>query len=130
MSEDNNKCNEDGVNEKYKFWQSHVYAREQSGIRQTNYCSREGLSIKIFGYWKRKLLNKSEGVSFVPVSIKSSHAASVRHSAFLRLVIGNSLSIEVDDGFNPATLRILLDAIGSGFDVNAVFRYTCLSCHW
>jgi len=34
------------------FWQNHVTAWEQSGIRQSEYCRRQGLNIKIFGYWK------------------------------------------------------------------------------
>jgi len=41
--------------EKHQFWQNHVAAWEQSGISQSEYCSRQGLNIKIFGYWKRKL---------------------------------------------------------------------------
>ena len=98
--------------DKYQYWQPHIMAWEQSGINQAEYCRRHELNIKVFGYWKRKLVCKPEGVSFVPVSIKTSHTAPVRSGALLKLVTGNGLSIEIWDGFNPATLRTLLDAIG------------------
>lgn len=109
---DSSNETENGVTEaKQKFWQDHVKAWKQSGIRQTEYCSHQGLNIKIFGYWKRKLVSKSEDVSFVPVSIKPLHTASVKSVSSLKIVTCNGLSIEVSDGFNPATLRMLLDTI-------------------
>lgn len=109
MSE-NNK--EEQYGEKYQYWQPHIMAWEQSGESQVEYCRRHGLNIKPFGYWKRKLVKKSEGVSFVPVSIKPIHAVSVKPGSQLKIVTGNGLRIEVGDGFNPATLRMLLDVIG------------------
>src|SRR3972149_7304956 len=99
--------------EKNKFWQLHINAWQQSGISQADFCRRHGLNIKIFGYWKRTLCRRpDDGVSFVPVTIKPSHISSVKSGSSLRVVTCNGLSIEVGDGFNPATLRMLLDTIG------------------
>lgn len=98
--------------DKNEYWRTHVGVWKQSGINQAEYCRRHELSVKIFGYWKRKLCRKSAGVSFMPVSIKPPHISSVKSGSFLRLVTCNGLSIEVGDGFNPAALRMLLDAIG------------------
>ena len=103
---------ESNEGEKYQYWQPHIKAWEESGISQADFCRQHGLNIKLFGYWKRKLVRKSAGVSFVPVSIKPSHTASMKSGSSLRLVTCKGLSIEVGDGFNPATLRMLLDAIG------------------
>ena len=104
---------ESNEDEKYQYWQPHISAWKQSGISQADFCRRHGLNIKIFGYWKRKLCRRpDDGVSFVPVTIKPSHISSVKSGALLRLIAGNGLSIEIGDGFNPATLRLLLDAIG------------------
>ncbi len=100
--------------EKYPYWQPRIDAWKQSGISQTDFCRRHGLNIKIFGYWKRKLCSRPEGVSFVPVAIKPSHISSVKSGSSLRVVTCNGLSIEVGDGFNAATLRQLLDTIGAG----------------
>lgn len=109
MSE-NNK--EEQYGEKYQYWRPHIEAWKQSGESQAGFCRRHGLNIKLFGYWKRKLVRKSEGVNFVPVSIKPPHAVSIKSGTYLKIVTCNGLSIEVGDGFNPATLRMLLDAIG------------------
>lgn len=69
---------EDGVTEKYKFWQPHIEAWEHSGISHSDYCREKGLSIKKFGYWKRKLCSKNtEAVSFVPVAIKKTYPVSI-----------------------------------------------------
>ena len=103
---------DENYGEKNKFWQLHINAWQQSGISQADFCRRHGLNIKIFGYWKRKLYSRPEGVSFVPVAIKTSHTAYVKTGSSLRVVTSNGLSIEIGDGFNPATLRLLLDTIG------------------
>ncbi len=110
---DSSKEVENGNNQdKYQFWQLHINAWKQSGMSQTDFCRRHELNIKIFGYWKRKLCSRPNGVNFVPVSIKPSHTASVKSVSSLKIVTGNGLSVEVNDGFNPATLRMLLDTIG------------------
>lgn len=101
------------VTEKHKFWQSHIEVYQHSGNTQADYCRRNGLSIKTFGYWKRKLCSKRPAaVSFVPVSIKRPYPASANTSTSLRLVVGNGYGIDVGDGFNPDTLRRLIDTLG------------------
>ena len=48
----------------------------------------------------------------VPVSIKRSYPVSVNGGASLRLVIGNGYGVDIGDGFNPDTLKRLLDTLG------------------
>jgi len=104
-----NRNNQD----KHQFWQGHVAVWEQSGIRQSEYCSRQGLNIKLFGYWKRKLCRKpAAGLTFVPVAIKPSQATVVKSTASLRLIIRGGSCIEIGDGFNQDTLRRVLDTVG------------------
>ena len=98
--------------EKHRFWQNHVATWEQSGIRQSEYCSRQGLNIKVFGYWKRKLCRKPSGMTFVPVAIKSSQSTGVKPMSTLRLIIRGGSCIEIGDGFNQDTLRRVLDTVG------------------
>jgi len=113
MSQEFEDSREDGVTEKHKFWQPHIEAWEHSGATQSDYCMERELSIKRFGYWKRKLCSKNpEGVSFVPVSIKRAYPVSVNGGASLRLVIGNGYGVDIGDGFNPDTLKRLLDTLG------------------
>ena len=98
--------------DKHQFWQNHVEAWEQSGIRQSEYCSRQGLNIKVFGYWKRKLCCTSAGLTFVPVAIKPSQSTVVKPTATLRLIIRGGSCIEIGEGFNQDTLRRVLDTVG------------------
>lgn len=112
MSDEFEECREVGVTERHKFWQPHIEAWEHSGITQSDYCRNNRLSIKVFGYWKRKLCSKRRGaVSFVPVSIKRQYPAHGDTSASLRLVIGNGYGIDIGDGFNPDTLRRLINTL-------------------
>ncbi len=113
MSKEFEECKGVGVTEKNKFWQSHIEAWEHSGNTQSDYCRNNGLSSKVFGYWKRKLCRKAPAaVSFVPVSIRRTYPASINTGASLRLVVGNGYGIDIGDGFKPDTLRRLLDALG------------------
>ena len=104
-----NRNNQD----KHQFWQGHVAVWEQSGISQSEYCRRQGLNIKLFGYWKRKLCRKpASGLTFVPVAIKTAPATGVKSAASLRLIIRGGSCIEIVDGFNQDTLRRVLDTVG------------------
>ncbi|MEK6537670.1 MAG: hypothetical protein AABZ46_00870 [Nitrospirota bacterium] len=99
--------------DKQQFWQDHVVAWEQSGIRQSEYCHRQGLKIKLFGYWKRKLCRKpSTGLTFVPVAIKPSQGTVIKPTSALRLIIRGGSCIEIGDEFNQDTLRRVLDTVG------------------
>lgn len=98
--------------DKHQYWKAHVEAWEQSGIRQSEYCHRQGLNIKVFGYWKRKLCRKTSELTFLPIAIKATHAPDNKSSSSLRLIIGDEYGIDVGDGFNPDTLRKMLQVIG------------------
>ena len=113
MFDSSNEVENRDTQDKQQFWQDHVKAWEQSGIRQSAYCHRQGLNIKVFGYWKRKLCRKpAAGLTFVPVAIKPSQSTVVKPTATLRLIIRGGSSIEIGDGFNQDTLRRVLDTVG------------------
>ena len=104
-----NKDNQD----KKQFWQDHVETWKQSGTIQAEYCRRHDLNIKLFGYWKRKMCRKpAAGITFVPVAVKTSQATVVKPTATLKLIIRGGSCIEIGDGFNPVTLRRILDTVG------------------
>ncbi len=79
MSNDIGECSEVVGTDKHKFWQEHVEAWKQSGKAQSDFCRDNGLRIKTFGYWKRKICSKkTAAVGFVPVSIKKPYPASIK----------------------------------------------------
>lgn len=102
-----------GFAEKNKFWQAHVKGWEQSGISQSEYCRRKGLSLRSFGYWKKKYFQKSP-VTFVPVAVKTSPFPASLSGPSLKLLTRTGYGIEIGDGFKPETLRKLLDTLAGG----------------
>lgn len=105
MSEENKEVQ---YQDKQSFWEPHINGWKESGISQADYCRSQGLNIRVFGYWKRKLCRKAPESGFVPVLIKPAGAVAGRSDASLRLIIREDLSIEIGDRFNPDTLRKLL----------------------
>ena len=59
------------LEEKKRKWAGHIKECGESGKSQVQYCREQGLSIKLFYYWKRKLQKKHEdGVRLVPVGMQ------------------------------------------------------------
>ena len=100
--------------QKRQYWQTQIDAWNQSGKSQTGYCRSRELKIKTFSYWLRKLRReKAESVNFVELPTEklfSCHQAENR-SPDLKLIVDNRFSIEVGDGFNPGTLKQVIETI-------------------
>jgi len=43
-----------------QFWSDHVNHWHTTSVSQASYCQEHELSIKRFGYWKRKLLGATQ----------------------------------------------------------------------
>jgi hypothetical protein len=93
------------------FWQGQVAQWQDSGLTQVAYCRQQGLKVSQFGYWKKRLLPapSREATSravpgFIPVQL-----ASVR--ATVTVVLNERLRVEVHPGFDPATLRAVVQAL-------------------
>ena len=119
MSDEIRENDVEGAVDKEQFWQAHVSAWDGSGMSQAEYCRREGLNVRIFNYWKRKLSKTHafpSGVSLIPVRVRSFATSAVLgshgFSPSLRVVLNNSISIEVSDGFRPETLLRLMKVLG------------------
>jgi len=98
-----------GRKEKRHYWEVRVREWEQSGLPQTVYCRQKGLKIRNFGYWKRRLSEPSSDVSFVSLQVQSNIFQSSHPSAAsLKVVLGRGQKIEVDEGFDPVTLKRLI----------------------
>ena len=102
-----------GLAGKNKFWQAHVKGWEQSGISQAEYCRSKGLSLRNFGYWKKKFFRKSP-VTFVPVAVKATPLPASLSGPSLKLLTRTGFGIEIGDGFKPETLKRLLDTLAGG----------------
>lgn len=91
-------------------WEGHVREWKLSGLSQAEYCREHHISIKSFGYWKRKLTKSEPGTSLVEV--KGFHASRIFSCTRpLFLTLGGRYRIEVERGFDPETLGRLLEVL-------------------
>lgn len=105
---------ETGLAEKNKFWQGHIGGWEKSGISQASYCRDKNIPLKSFWYWRKKFRGRKPPATFVPVAIKTSPFPSGLIGPSLKLLTRTGYGIEIGDGFNPETLRKLLDTLAGG----------------
>lgn len=97
--------------EKRRFWQEHLDAWKAGGQNQSAYCRRHQLSFHSFRYWKKKLsTDQACPVSFVRV-YPSQVLPNAGGGNPLHLILG-PYKIEVPAGFDPATLKLLLNTLG------------------
>ncbi len=88
--------------EKKAQWQNHVKQWSTSGKSQAEYCRQHNLSIRLFGYYKRKFLKtKDSGL----VELKSK---KYRASAFIELVTPDGIMIRFREDIAPANFRNIM----------------------
>lgn len=95
--------------EKYNYWKNHIQKWHQSDLSQAEYCRRNNLSIKTFGYRKRQIIGVSkEDQSFIPVAIHAEPTRCFESEKPLQILLENGLKIEVSGDFNPRILQKLI----------------------
>jgi hypothetical protein len=95
------------VQERRAFWQEHLTQWHASGLTQVAYCRQQGLNRDQFGYWKKRLLSAQSpdaAPGFIAVQMTSVGAT-------LAVVLNERLRVEVRPGFDPATLRAIIQAL-------------------
>lgn len=98
---------------KRRKWASHIQAWRGSGKSQAQYCREQGLSSKLFYYWKNKYNGNrgSDGVKLVPVEMHPIrfHPAELTTSSLV-LIVGQ-YKVEIGDRFDPGTLARLVQTL-------------------
>ena len=97
------------VQERRAFWQEHLVQWQASGMTQVAYCRQHGLNRDQFGYWKKRLLSArlpDAAPGFIAVQMASAGAT-------LTVVLNERLRVEVYPGFDPVTLRAVIQALSS-----------------
>jgi hypothetical protein len=96
--------------ERRSFWQEHLAQWHASGMTQVAYCRQQGLKLAQFGYWKKRLLTARApdtaptAGDFIAVQMTSAGAP-------LAVVLNARLRVEVYPGFDPVTLRAVIQAL-------------------
>jgi hypothetical protein len=96
--------------ERVTYWQGLVQEQAQSGINAAAFCKDHQINLQRFYTWRRRFnaesdATKGEGafVEFVP--------SSKTHVSGIRIRLDERLSIELERGFDPSTLRHAIDAL-------------------
>jgi len=97
---------------KRRIWKAHIERWQQSGLSQVAYCREHRLTLHQFYYWKKKLVQPDTDISFVPLDL-SQHLPVVVKATSLNLFTPSGYKIEVGQGFDPATLKQLINTVQS-----------------
>ena len=98
--------------EKITQWRGLIAKHLASGLSAAAFCREHSLNIHQFRWWQRRFKeenSQSKGAGFrqlVPFS-KSRHSG-------IRIHLNNGVFIEVEQGFDPLTLRGVIEAICCG----------------
>ncbi len=99
---------------KQRYWKKHIAAWQDSGLSQSAYCRGHGLSIKAFGYHKKKFIPASEAQEVIPVpNIAMPATPSDACRRPIKLYVRDNLMLNIEPGFCQQTLRRILDVIGA-----------------
>lgn len=108
------KTNGSKFSDKQSFWAFHLERSQQSGLTQTEYCKKHGLSSPSYYYWKRRLKNSSAAAGKSPtvrlVALGQAMKSELqRPTNFppIRVAVG-PCSVEIPSDFEPGHLAAVL----------------------
>ena len=103
----------EAIDQKEGFWRRTLEAWKDSGLSGSAFQRQNNLSKNAFGYWKRKLMPRSEKAhALVPISIrKPSRLPTGASTSCIRLHLGGLYTVEVSTGFDAQTLREVLAVV-------------------
>lgn len=98
-------------------WAAHVAAWQSSGLSQSAYCRRQGLSLASFGYWRRQL-RTDEPDANVPVTqalvpIQVAPAPVPLSSPWVEVCLSNGLRVRCPGVGDAASVAALVRALSS-----------------
>lgn len=97
-------------------WATHVAAWQSSGLSQSAYCRRHGLSLASFGYWRRQFRTDQEGTESSRLAARALlpiHVAPAASSPGVEVCLSNGLRIRLAGMGDPASVAVLVRALSS-----------------
>ena len=97
--------------ERSTYWQNLVDQQTESGLSGAAFCREHNINPQRFYHWRRRFKENELGIQstgffqLVPCSTNSESG--------IRISLGDELHIEIDRGFDPYTLRTVIETIGS-----------------
>ena len=98
--------------ERRQFWEGHVDHWKTSGLTQAEYCRQNDLRVHSFWYWRKRFCPKNTSATLVELPIRGALSGPFLNlPASLCLVINGLCRIEVTKGFDPETLKQLIETL-------------------
>ena len=95
------------------YWRRLVAQQAASTLSATVFCREEQISLNQFYRWRSRLRREKDQQASSAGFLE--FVASPRQSeSGVRLRFGDSLWIEVEQGFDPLTLRAVIETLGAG----------------
>ena len=97
--------------ERAKHWRTIHEKQAESGLSAAAFCREHNISVHQFHWWRGRFKKeeiqdkKSSFLQLIPFSIKSQRSG-------VRIRLRGEVFIEVDQGFDPRTLREVIEAVG------------------
>lgn len=99
--------------ERISYWRGLMDQQATSGLSAATFCLQHDIRLQQFYRWRRRFRNQtstsSPSAGFLELVALPEHPKSG-----VRIIIGNALQVEVERGFDPFTLRTVVDALCSG----------------
>jgi hypothetical protein len=99
--------------ERTAHWSAIVERQIASGMSGLAWCQMHQINTASFYSWRRKLSEPQGQQGFIEL------ASSTAEYAGIRICMGPLLSIEVERGFDPVTLRTVIETLHNGFPCSA-----------
>ena len=89
-------------NKSRPYWQNHVNEWSRSGLSQAEYSRQNNLSIRLFGYYKRRLF-QTDNSDLVEIKNKRCGAGS-----FIELITPDGLMLRFREDISPSNFRNMI----------------------
>lgn len=98
--------------ERITHWRTIIRKHAASGLSAAAFCRERDIIIHQFHWWRRRFRKEqSEGKGTGFLELVS--CSKSQHSG-IRICLSDRVFIEVERGFDPFTLRAVLEAVSSG----------------
>ncbi len=97
------------------FWREQIAAQRNSDLSIREFCSRRGLAVSTFSYWKRKLGERGgASSSLVPVKVVGrAREGDDDGDSVIEVGLSGGRVVRVRPGFDTATLLRVVEAMES-----------------
>jgi hypothetical protein len=92
------------------YWQGLVQEQARSGIKAAAFCRHHEINLQRFYSWRQRFKAESDANNVPGAFLELVPSSKIRESG-IRIRLSEKLSIELDRGFDPRTLRNAIDAL-------------------